>query len=60
MQIFNRWGEQIYDQNGEQPKWDGNDKSGIKCSTDSYVYIIDYKTLDNSLYSSTGVVNLIR
>ena len=60
MQIFNRWGEQVYDQNGEQPKWDGNDKFGIKCSTDSYVYLIDYKTIDNSMYSSTGVVNLIR
>jgi len=60
LQIFNRWGEQIYDQNGQQPKWDGHDQSGIKCSTNSYVYLIDYKTLDNSWHKATGVVNLIR
>ena len=60
LQIFNRWGEQIYDQSGQQPKWDGNDQSGIRCSTNSYVFLIDYKTLDNSWYKSTGVINLIR
>jgi len=60
LQIFNRWGEQIYDQNGQQPKWDGNYNSGIQCSTNSYVYLIDYVTFDKSNYKATGVVNLIR
>ena len=58
--IYNRWGKLIFDEIGENPIWDGNDTNGIPCKTDSYSYIIDYKTFLGVNYTSNGVVFLIR
>ena len=58
--IYNRWGKLIFDEIGENPIWDGNDPNGIPCKTDSYSYIIDYKTLLGDSYRTNGVVFLIR
>ena len=58
--IYNRWGKLIFDEIGESPIWDGNDKNGIPCKTDSYSYIIDYKTLTGDNHTTNGVVFLIR
>jgi len=58
--IYNRWGKLIFDEIGENPIWDGNDTNGIPCKTDSYSYIIDYKTFLGVSHTSNGVVFLIR
>jgi len=60
LQIFNRWGQLIFDESGENPKWNGNFYDGTPCTIDSYVYLINYKGLDGSWHKTKGVVNLIR
>jgi gliding motility-associated-like protein len=60
LQIFNRWGELIFDELGENPKWDGNYQDGKQCHQDSYVYLIKYQTDDTYWHDAEGVVNLIR
>ena len=42
--VYDRWGKLIFDEIGESPIWDGNDKNGVPCKTDSYSYRVDYKT----------------
>ncbi len=58
--IYNRWGKLIFDEIGENPIWDGNDTNGSPCKTDSYSYIIEYKTFLGVSHTSNGVVFLIR
>lgn len=65
LQIFNRWGQIVFDQEGENPKWDGKDNYRVEKydryqNTDSYVYQIYYKTLDEQTHVLNGVINLIR
>ena len=58
--VYNRWGKLIFDEIGESPIWDGNNANGIPCKTDSYSYIIDYKTFLGESHTTNGVVFLIR
>ena len=58
--VYDRWGKLIFDEIGESPIWDGNNANGIPCKTDSYSYIIDYKTFLGDRHTSNGVVFLIR
>lgn len=61
MQIFDRWGKMVFDKEGEEPKWDGvNYKTGIEVKSDNYVYLINYKTIEETTYQVKGVVTLIR
>ena len=65
MQIFNRWGETVFDQEGEQPKWDGTDETRKRNldkneKSDNYVYLINYRTIEEKSYKLRGVVSLIR
>jgi len=61
MQIFDRWGKVVSDQEGVQPKWDGlNYKKGVECTSDNYVYLIHYNTIEDITYEVKGVVTLIR
>ena len=60
LQIFSRWGELIFDESGDHPKWDGNLYNGTPCTIDSYVYLINYKNIDGMWHKTKGVVNLIR
>ena len=58
--VYDRWGKLIFDEIGESPIWDGNNANGVPCKTDSYSYIIDYKTLTDENHTTNGVVFLIR
>ncbi|MDA7787347.1 PKD domain-containing protein [bacterium] len=65
MQIFNRWGEIVFDQEGKQPKWDGEDKTrkdklDKNQKSDTYVYLIEYKTIADTSHKLRGIVSLIR
>ena len=62
MQIFDRWGELIFQSNDLSHGWDGTYK-GIACQQDIYVYRIDYKLFDGTelkMHTIYGNVNLIR
>ena len=59
-EIYNRWGEQIFESNDLNLGWDGTYK-GRLCPTGTYVYIIKFGGDNNGIkYSFTGNINLIR
>lgn len=58
--IFDRWGKLIFSDLGKEPKWDGNHTNGLPCKIDSYIYLINYKTIDDNWHQAQGFVNLIR
>ena len=63
MQIWNRWGELIYETNDFNKGWDGSYK-GHECPIDAYVYVIYYSglaydgTVDERI--KVGTVTLLR
>lgn len=60
LQIYSRWGEQLFDQEGEKPSWDGNRMDGSPCKQDTYIYYIEYFTPDNKFGRMEGFVILLR
>ena len=63
MQIFNRWGEKIFESTSMPSGWDGM-KLGVYCPPDSYIWIIRYKATAGGPGAETvtikGVVELVR
>lgn len=62
LQVFNRWGEKVYDAtgaSGSQIGWDGNFK-GQMAPEGVYVYKVQVVGLDDKLYTYEGTVQLIR
>ena len=61
IQIFNRWGEIVFESADTDFNWDGSHKNGDYYNqTGVYNYLISYKSLDTSAKEIKGVVNLIR
>ena len=62
MQIFNRWGELLYETYNHNIGWDGTyGLNGNLVQTGSYTYRIRYKVLNNDEYKITvGHVNLLK
>jgi gliding motility-associated-like protein len=63
MQVFNRWGEKIFESTNVPAGWDGM-KMGVYCPADSYIWIIRYKATaggpEAEIVIIKGVVELIR
>lgn len=59
MQVYNRWGELIYETENSNQGWDGYYKGKI-CPQDVYVYKIDFKMADGSEITKFGDITLIR
>jgi len=59
MQVFNRWGELIYETNNKNYGWNGYHNGKI-CPQDVYIYKIDVKYLDGKEELLFGDVTLIR
>jgi len=59
MQIYNRWGELLFDTTDSGKGWDGYYQGRI-CPPDVYVYKIDFKFLDGKEVMKFGDVALIR
>jgi len=59
MQIFNRWGELIFESNDIENGWDGTHK-GVMSKVDTYVWTVTYSHLTKSTTLLRGHVNLIR
>ena len=60
MQIFNRWGEKIFDQtSSEPPIWDGT-LNGVDCQIDVYVYQFFVTDVFDQIHVYRGRVSLIR
>ena len=59
MQVFNRWGELIFETQDRTRGWNGYFKGKI-CPQDVYIYKIDFKFWDGTETSKFGDVTLIR
>ncbi len=60
MQIFNRWGEKIFDKTGtEPPIWDGT-LNGVDCQIDVYVYQFFVTDIFDEIHVYRGRVTLVR
>ena len=59
MQIYNRWGELLFDTSDSGKGWDGYYR-GKLCPPDVYIYKIDFKFIDGRQVMKFGDVALIR
>lgn len=57
--VFNRWGQHLYQWNDVDGGWDGTFKGRI-CPDGVYVYIIRAKGIENRVYDTKGFFTLIR
>jgi gliding motility-associated-like protein len=59
LQIFDRWGQKIFETHNPNAGWDGT-FAGNKLMPDVYVFVITYKTSGDVKKTSRGTVVLIR
>ena len=59
MQVFDRWGEMLFETNNAETGWDGYYK-GRLCQQDVYVYKITAKYANGDLVTKVGDIHLIR
>ncbi len=58
-QVFNRWGEMLFESNDRFLGWDGR-YQGNKCPPGVYVYLLTFKTASGQYIDKKGTVTLIR
>jgi gliding motility-associated-like protein len=59
-EIFNRWGQKIYEWHTPAGGWDGRSASGVLCSDGTYYYIIQATGFDGKNYYQKGTFSLIK
>jgi gliding motility-associated-like protein len=60
LQIFNRWGEQIYEGEGPDYPWEGQDESGEPAPPGIYLYLFDITAEGQRSQRVSGTVHLLR
>ncbi|MBL0073667.1 MAG: gliding motility-associated C-terminal domain-containing protein [Bacteroidetes bacterium] len=58
--IFNRWGNEIYSWNEKAKGWNGKSKDGSEAPDGVYFYVIKARGIDDKPYNYQGTVQLIR
>ncbi|MGB0916529.1 MAG: gliding motility-associated C-terminal domain-containing protein, partial [Flavobacteriales bacterium] len=58
-QIYNRWGQRLFETNNPEEGWDGS-YGGKKAAQGAYVYYVQFVSSDGQTYSKNGSVTLIR
>jgi gliding motility-associated-like protein len=58
-QVFNRWGELVFDTSNQFAKWDGK-FNGKECLDGVYVYLIHYNFYGQQMKNVCGNVTLVR
>jgi gliding motility-associated-like protein len=58
--IFNQWGNKVYEIDDVDGEWDGNTKGGAKAPDGTYFYVINAKGINNLMYDRQGSVLLLR
>ncbi|PCJ25541.1 MAG: hypothetical protein COA97_07680 [Flavobacteriales bacterium] len=59
-QIYNKWGQKIFETGNVMEAWNGRvNNSGKMCQVDSYVYVIKFLSAKGEEFSKRGVVTLI-
>ncbi len=59
-EIFNRWGQKMFEWKGVKGSWDGRTQAGTEVPDGTYFYIIKAKGMDGEEYFKTGACTLIR
>gem|GEM_PF-1933943 len=61
IQVYNRWGEIVFESHDPEQVWDGSFKGGdYYCQPGIFNFIISYKSLDTSAQEMKGTISLIR
>jgi len=60
IEIFNRWGERIFQADSPAIDWDGTSSGGIKESDGDYYYLINCTDFENTTFKYHGYIQLIR
>ncbi len=60
-QIYNKWGEVIFETKDVNEAWNGTvNNSGADCQQDIYIYLIEFIAANGDEYSKRGKVTLLR
>jgi gliding motility-associated-like protein len=59
LEIFNRWGELIFDTKDIQGGWNGT-HNGVAVQSGTYTWKVTYKDLDGFDYQAVGHINVLR
>ena len=62
VEIYNRWGEKVFESTADEIRWDGRNMSGVLLTDGTYYYALTafLKSLDGDKdYSTTGYVTLL-
>jgi gliding motility-associated-like protein len=60
LQIFNRWGEMIFESNSPDHKWDGTTKNSKPAPMGNYLWKADFNDIQGFKHSMKGQVMLVR
>lgn len=58
VQIYNRWGNLVYDETGYNNDWQGTDKDGNELLVGAYYYVVKLNNEDNVVL--TGSITIVR
>ena len=59
LQIFNRWGQLIFECENEYHAWDGRMKNGQPAPAGTYVWVLNYVDFLDKRHRQSGAVNLL-
>ena len=60
IEIFNRWGERVFESNSAGIEWDGRSMTGVEESDGTYYYILKATDFAGKTYNIDGYVQLVR
>jgi gliding motility-associated-like protein len=60
IEIFNRWGQKVFETNSPNIDWTGKSMSGVDESDGTYFYLINATDYNNKTYNLKGYLELIR
>ena len=60
LQIFNRWGEMIFESNNPNHKWDGKLKNDNPAPMGNYIWKAEFADIQGFQHSIKGQIMLIR
>lgn len=59
IQVFNRWGQIVFESNDPTSRWDGTYLNS-KCQDGTYIWKLQFTWYDKKVYFTSGHVNLLR
>jgi gliding motility-associated-like protein len=59
-QVFNRWGQKVFETNDPGFNWNGKDLDGIDVPEGVYVFLVQYKDHDGNDYNDSRTITVIR